>query len=98
LYVLLLSGLFVYLDTNPLTPSDGSHMLEALLDDELARASALSRRRAALSTRPVVNTYRLVCVVHFLVAVLIVGWLVVCVMGVVVDRVAWPVVAGVRLA
>jgi len=77
LYVLLLSGLFVYLDTNPLTPSDGSHMLEALLDDELARASALSGRRAALSTRPAINTYRLVCVVHFLVAVLIVGWLVV---------------------
>jgi hypothetical protein len=76
LYVLLLSGLFVYLDTNPLTPSDGSHMLEALLDDELARASALSRRRAALSTRSVINTYRLVCVVHFLVAALIGGLLV----------------------
>jgi putative peptide zinc metalloprotease protein len=76
LYVLLLSGLFVYLDTNPLTPSDGSHMLETLLDDELARVSALSRRRAALSTRSVVNTYRLVCVVHLLVAAFIVGWLV----------------------
>jgi Zn-dependent protease len=77
LYVLLLSGLFVYLDTNPLTQSDGSHMLEALLDDELARASALSRRRAALSSRTGINTYRLVCAVHFLVAALIVGWLVV---------------------
>ena len=76
LYVLLLSGLFVYLDTNPLTPSDGSHMLEALLEDELARASALSRRRSALSSRTGINTYRLVCVVHFLVAALIVGWLV----------------------
>jgi putative peptide zinc metalloprotease protein len=76
LYVLLLSGLFVYLDTNPLTRSDGSHMLEALLDDELARASALSRRRAALSSRTGINLYRLVCAVHFLVAALIVGWLV----------------------
>jgi len=77
LYVLLLSGLFVYLDTNPLARSDGSHMLEALLDDELARASALSRRRAALSSRTGIATYRLVCIVHFLVAALIVGWLVV---------------------
>ena len=77
LYVLLLSGLFVYLDTNPLARSDGSHMLEALLDDELARASALSRRRAALSSRTGIATYRLVCIVHCLVAALIVGWLVV---------------------
>ncbi len=76
LYVLLLSCLFVYLDTNPFTPSDGSHMLEALLDDELARTTALSRRRSPLSMRPVINTYRLVSVVHFLVAALIVAWLV----------------------
>lgn len=76
LYVLLLSGLFVYLDTNPLTPSDGSHMLEALLDDELARATALSRRRVPPPRRPAINTYRLACVVHLLVAAFIVAWLV----------------------
>jgi len=76
LYVLLLSCLFVYLDTNPFTPSDGSHMLEALLDDELARTTALSRHRLPLSMRPVTNTYRLVSVVHFLVAALVVAWLV----------------------
>ena len=76
LYVLLLSGLFVYLDSNPLTPSDGSHMLEALLDDELARASALSRRPTTLSTRLVINTYRLACIGHFLVAALFLGWFV----------------------
>jgi putative peptide zinc metalloprotease protein len=75
LYVLLLSCLFVYLDTNPLTPSDGSHMLEALLDDELARRTALSRRRTRLSMRPVVNTYRLACLMHLVLAALIVVWL-----------------------
>jgi Zn-dependent protease len=75
LYVLLLSCLFVYLDTNPLTPSDGSHMLEALLDDELARTTALSRRRTRLSMRRVVNTYRLTCLVHLVLAALVVAWL-----------------------
>jgi len=76
LYVLLLSGLFVYLDSNPLTPSDGSHMLEALLDDELARASGLSRGPATLSTRLVINTYRLACIGHFLLAALFLSWFV----------------------
>ena len=76
LYVLLLSGLFVYLDTNPLIASDGSHMLEALLEDELARATAVSRRRAGLSRRSVIRTYRLVAVAHVIVAALIVAWLV----------------------
>ena len=67
LYVLLLSALFVYLDTNPLAPSDGSHMIEALLDDELARTTALFRHRARLSTRSAINMYRVISVAHFLV-------------------------------
>jgi Peptidase family M50 len=75
LYVVLLSCLFLYLDTNPLTPSDGSHMLEALLDDELARTTALSRRGTHLSMRRVVNTYRLLCLVHLILAALVVAWL-----------------------
>ena len=75
LYVLLLSLLFVYLDTNPLIASDGSHMLEALLDDELARTTAVSRHDAGLSRRSVIRTYRLVCAAHVVVAALIVAWL-----------------------
>ncbi|MDP5210781.1 PqqD family peptide modification chaperone [Microbulbifer sp. 2205BS26-8] len=60
----LLAVLFLYLDTNPLTPSDGSHMLEALLDDELARVSALSRRRGRLSDPKTVAIYRIAASVH----------------------------------
>lgn len=59
-----LAALFVYLDTNPLTPSDGSHMLEALLDDELARVSALSRKRARLSHPKTVAIYRIAASMH----------------------------------
>jgi putative peptide zinc metalloprotease protein len=36
--------LFVYFDTTPLTASDGSHCIEALLEDELARRHALLPR------------------------------------------------------
>lgn len=63
-FVFVLSAIFVYLDTNPLTPSDGSHMLEALLDDELARRSALSRTRARLSSPRTVAIYRVAATVH----------------------------------
>lgn len=60
----LLGALFVYLDTNPLTPSDGSHMLEALLNDELARSAALSSRRARLSGWKTVVIYRIAASLH----------------------------------
>jgi putative peptide zinc metalloprotease protein len=63
-FVFVLSAIFVYLDTNPLAPSDGSHMLEALLDDELARRSALSRTRARLSSARTVAIYRVAASLH----------------------------------
>jgi putative peptide zinc metalloprotease protein len=62
--LLLLSACFVFLDLNPLAPSDGSRVIEALLGDELARASALSRRRAALSSRRTVAIYRVACSIY----------------------------------
>ena len=63
-YVFLLGAIFVYLDTNPLSPSDGSHMLEAILDDELIRRSALSKKRSRLSAQKNVAIYRIVCSTH----------------------------------
>jgi len=62
--LLLLCAAFLFLDTNPLAPSDGSRMLEALLGDELARRSALSRQRALLSSHKTVAWYRVACSVH----------------------------------
>ncbi len=60
----LLCALFLVLDTNPLAPSDGSRMLEAVLGDDLARRSALSRTRARLSSRKTVAFYRIACSTH----------------------------------
>lgn len=71
----LLCAVFVYLDTNPLTPSDGSRMLEALLGDELARRSALTKRRARLSGWKTVAWYRIACSTHLqLSAALLWAW------------------------
>jgi putative peptide zinc metalloprotease protein len=66
-YASLIASIFVFLDLNPFGPTDGSHMLEAWLDDELARLTALSRRRARMS--PVSSKYRLACIAYLLVAV-----------------------------
>jgi Zn-dependent protease len=55
----LLSFLLLLADLNPFAPSDGSHMLEAWLDDELARLTALGRGRSRMS--PVSWKYRLAC-------------------------------------
>lgn len=60
----LLCAAALYLDTNPLAPSDGSRMLEALLGDDLARRSALSRRRARMSAPHTVAWYRVTCSLH----------------------------------
>jgi hypothetical protein len=60
----VLCAVFVYLDTNPLAPSDGSRMLEAILGDELARRAALSRTSARLSGAKTVAWYRIACSAH----------------------------------
>lgn len=62
--LLLLCAAFVFLDTNPLMPSDGSRMVEALLGDELARRSALTRARARMSSMKTVALYRIACSMH----------------------------------
>jgi Coenzyme PQQ synthesis protein D (PqqD) len=62
--LLLLCTVFVFLDTNPLMPSDGSRMLEALLGDELARRSALTGSRARMSSMKTVALYRIACSMH----------------------------------
>ena len=62
-HTLFLLGLaFVFFDTTPFTPSDGSHVLEALLNDERARQDALSS--PAVNPRPSLRKYRLACGVH----------------------------------
>jgi len=70
----LISMAFVYLDTNPLAPSDGSRMLEALLDDELARRSALSRKRSGLSYWKSVWLYRTAIFFHLTISSLFVWY------------------------
>ncbi|MPZ50650.1 MAG: hypothetical protein GEU75_15360 [Dehalococcoidia bacterium] len=54
------------LGISPLAASDGSHALEALLDDDLARGAALFRGRSHLSIQPVIYAYRLVCALYLL--------------------------------
>jgi putative peptide zinc metalloprotease protein len=58
-FLLLLALLILIADLNPFGPTDGSHMLEAWLDDELARVTALGRGRSRMS--PVSWKYRLAC-------------------------------------
>lgn len=53
---------FVFFDLNPLVASDGSHMLEAALDDELARQVALRPELATLTSRRTIRAYRFACV------------------------------------
>ncbi|AGT10943.1 site-2 protease family protein [Paracoccus aminophilus] len=57
-FVFLGSALLLTLNLNPIMPSDGSHMIEALRDDELLRRSALSRRGAKMSRPMDVALYR----------------------------------------
>ncbi|ETX12954.1 hypothetical protein OCH239_15155 [Roseivivax halodurans JCM 10272] len=56
--LMLTALLFLAFNTNPFMPSDGSHMVEAVLDDEMARKSALRLRGSPLSDRRDVAFYR----------------------------------------
>lgn len=67
----MLCVMFVYLDSNPFGPTDGARMLEALLDDELARRHAWVIKRLRERDRAVALRYRRVCVVHFATAALL---------------------------
>jgi putative peptide zinc metalloprotease protein len=62
--VMLLMLLALAIGTSPLREGDGSHALECLLGDDLARRSALARRRSPLTTATTVHTYRLACCAH----------------------------------
>jgi putative peptide zinc metalloprotease protein len=74
-YLMVLCLFFFYFDTNPLLTSDGSRMLEAAFDDELARRAALGRRRVTqLVPAQIVRRYRLLCLLHLLLAVGILRW------------------------
>ena len=73
-FLFLASLLTAVAGTTPLQEGDGSHMLEALLDDELARHSALSRRRSPLSSARSVALYRAAAATHLLLSgVLLLG-------------------------
>ena len=68
--VLFASLLFVFFDTNPFAASDGSHCIEALLEDELARRHALVPRPLERSAemRPA-RRYRICMALHLALAV-----------------------------
>jgi putative peptide zinc metalloprotease protein len=70
LYLMLLGLVALILDTNPFNASDGSHMVEAFLNDELARRSALSREVVRPSRRSIVSLYRWICGVYASVALI----------------------------
>lgn len=70
----IIAAFFVYFDTNPLTPSDGSHMIEALLDDEFAREAAIKSRYRRMSTSRDILIYRLVSAAHGLLSFSAIGW------------------------
>lgn len=63
-YVAMLCLMWVYFDTNPLGPSDGSHMLEAVLDDELARRNAFGFRTLRPEERRAARRYRIAACLH----------------------------------
>lgn len=72
-FLCLLSLLILIVNTTPLGEGDGSHMLEALLDDELARHSALSRRPSRLSRARDLAIYRAAAAGHFVLSLGLLG-------------------------
>jgi len=77
--------LFVFFDTTPLTASDGSHCVEAWLDDELARRQALSPAPKDASAAPGAHSqtrgaldsgarYRRVLMIHSLIGSALLLW------------------------
>ncbi len=64
--VALYSLIAVDVGTSPIPVGDGSHLLEALLDDELARRAALGRGQHRFVRPHSVRIYRLVAAAHLL--------------------------------
>jgi putative peptide zinc metalloprotease protein len=63
------------LGSSPAREGDGSHMLEALLDDELSRRAAFSGRRSHLSSPRTIRRYRLATLAHSVAALALVVYL-----------------------
>ncbi|MEA2720907.1 MAG: putative peptide zinc metalloprotease protein [Candidatus Eremiobacteraeota bacterium] len=62
------------LDCNPYSGSDGSRILEILLDDDHARASALSRTSGVMSMRPSARIYLGVAIAYLATIVMLTGF------------------------
>lgn len=73
--LLLVCSMFVFFDSSLFTPSDGSHVAEALLDDELARVAGLTREPHPLVDPAVGQRYRQLLVVYISLSVLFVVFL-----------------------
>ncbi|MBN7823931.1 site-2 protease family protein [Bowmanella dokdonensis] len=69
---LVLCIAFLYFDTSPLLASDGSHVLEVLFGDDRLRTTACFGQRKAVQSKQAVICYRLCCVVHLLMGVLLI--------------------------
>ena len=72
-FVMCISLLFLCLDMNPFNPSDGSHMLETLLNDELVREVALSRRRSSFCRPSAILIYRGICAAYIGLTVVVIS-------------------------
>ena len=59
-----LSIIFTFIDTNPFSATDGSHMLEAWLDDELARRAAWFKLEDSLTSRKTIQRYKTISILH----------------------------------
>lgn len=70
---LLVSLLFVFFDTNLLGSTDGSHCLEALVDDELARKYAFKKPSSSTVDSSSVKIYRRSILVYFIIVVTLFG-------------------------
>jgi putative peptide zinc metalloprotease protein len=71
-YLLLLCLAILIFDTNPLRPSDGSHMIETIFDDELLRQRALGR--GGRGSPRAIRAYRTIAAAHLaVVAAYLVG-------------------------
>lgn len=72
--VFMLALAFVYFDTSLLSGSDGSHVLEALFDDELLRRVALKQVQSPFSQPQAVRIYQVLAALHLVIGALFFTW------------------------